>query len=60
MTVLRTIGLHSHLDYEYEARRDGGKTETNLDDLEEQRAAIPWCAPSFEEFANRFWIENRL
>jgi hypothetical protein len=54
--------VHSYLDYEYEyeARRDGEETETDLDDPEEQRAAILWCAPSFEEFAQRFWIENRL
>ncbi|MFF3639343.1 hypothetical protein [Streptomyces sp. NPDC002250] len=54
--------VHSHLDYEseYEARRDGEETETDLDNPEEQRAAILWCAPSFEEFAHRFWIENRL
>lgn len=52
----------SWLDYEheYEARRDGEETETDLDDPAEQRAAILWCAPSFEEFAHRFWIENRL
>ncbi|MGW1594231.1 hypothetical protein [Streptomyces sp. NPDC002343] len=54
--------MHSHLDYEYEyeARRDGEETQTDLDDPEEQEAAILWCAPSFEEFAHRFWIENRL
>ena len=54
--------VHSHLDYEfeYEARRAGEETETDLDDADEQRAAILWCAPSFEEFAYRFWIENRL
>lgn len=54
--------VHSCLDYEYEyaARRDGEETETALDDSEEQRAAILWCAPSFEEFAYRFWMENRL
>ncbi|MET7987485.1 hypothetical protein [Streptomyces sp. NPDC005281] len=54
--------VHSYLDYEYEyeARRDGEESETDLDDPEEQRAAILWCAPSFEEFAHRFWIENRL
>ncbi|NXY97213.1 hypothetical protein HYE82_23120 [Streptomyces sp. BR123] len=54
--------VHSCIDYEfeYQARRDGEETETNLDDPEEQRAAILWCAPSFEEFACRFWIENRL
>ncbi|MET7357093.1 hypothetical protein ABZS76_01470 [Streptomyces sp. NPDC005562] len=47
-------------DYEYEARRDGTKTETDLDDAGEQRTAIRWCAPSFEEFAHRYWVENRL
>lgn len=54
--------VHSCLDYEYEyeAQRDGEETESNLDDPEEQRASIIWCAPSFEEFAHRFWIENRL
>ncbi|MER7927214.1 hypothetical protein ABTY96_29330 [Streptomyces sp. NPDC096057] len=54
--------VHSYLDYEYEyeAQRDGEETETDLDDPEEQRAAIFWCAPSFEAFASRFWIENRL
>lgn len=63
---LRPLGgpfvVHSHLDYEheYEARREGCRTETDLEDVEEQRAAISWCAPSFEEFAYRFWVENRL
>ncbi|MEU0298340.1 hypothetical protein ABZ252_02510 [Streptomyces sp. NPDC006175] len=54
--------VYSDLDYEfeYEARRDGEETQTDLEDAEEQRAAILWCAPSFEEFAHRFWIENRL
>jgi hypothetical protein len=28
-------------------------------DPEEHRAAILWCAPSPEEFARRFWTENR-
>lgn len=54
--------VQSYLDYEYEyeARRDGEETETDLDDPEEQRAAIVWCAPTFEEFAYRFWVENRI
>ncbi|MFB6779423.1 hypothetical protein ACFCX0_18820 [Streptomyces sp. NPDC056352] len=54
--------VHSYVDYEYEyeARRDGEETVNDLDDAEEQRGAILWCAPSFEEFAYRFWIENRL
>ncbi|GHB28546.1 hypothetical protein GCM10010392_65830 [Streptomyces clavifer] len=54
--------VYSDLDYEfeYEARRDREETQTDLEDAEEQRPAILWCAPSFEEFAHRFWIENRL
>ncbi|MFF1398845.1 hypothetical protein ACFVZD_34175 [Streptomyces sp. NPDC058287] len=54
--------VHSEVDYEYEyeARRDGIATETNLDDAAEQWAALCWCAASFEEFAHRYWIENRL
>ncbi|MCX5416142.1 hypothetical protein [Streptomyces sp. NBC_00059] len=54
--------VYSPLDFEYEldARRDGEETGNDLDDVEEQMAAILWCAPSFEEFAHRFWIENRL
>ncbi|PJM97343.1 hypothetical protein CG719_04335 [Streptomyces sp. CB01373] len=57
-----TFVVHSHLDYEYEfeAQRDREEPESCLDDPEEQAAAIFWCAPSFEEFAHRFWIENRL
>ncbi|MER7172897.1 hypothetical protein [Streptomyces mesophilus] len=57
-----TFVVESYLDYEdvYEAQRDGDYTGTDLDDLKEQTAAITWCAPSFEEFAARFWIENRL
>ena len=54
--------VHSYLDYEYEyeARRNGEQTQADLDDAQEQPAAILWCAPSFEEFAYRFWVENRL
>ncbi len=38
--------VHSWLDYayEYEARRDGEETQSDLDDPQEQRAAILWCA----------------
>ncbi|MFE5561484.1 hypothetical protein [Streptomyces sp. NPDC056544] len=54
--------VHSHLDYEheFEARRAAEETAGDLDDAGTQTAAILWCAPSFEEFAHRFWIENRL
>jgi hypothetical protein len=54
--------VNSHLDYEYEyeAQRNDDEAASDLDDVEEQRAALLWCAPSFEEFAHRFWIENRL
>jgi hypothetical protein len=50
--------VHSHLDYEDEARRGGAQTD--LGPAQEQMTAILWCAPSFEEFAYRFWVENRL
>ncbi|MFD8809356.1 hypothetical protein [Streptomyces sp. NPDC059597] len=30
------------------------------DALDGQQPALLWCAPSFEEFAYRFWVENRL
>lgn len=54
--------VYSPVDYAYvyEARRDGEGTGTDLGDVQQHRAAIRWCAPSFEEFAHRFWIENRL
>ncbi|MFD3683026.1 hypothetical protein [Streptomyces sp. NPDC058613] len=44
--------MHSHLDHAYEGDRLGG--------TEERRTAMLWCAPSFEEFAHRFRIGNRL
>ncbi|GAA2146305.1 hypothetical protein GCM10009760_35990 [Kitasatospora kazusensis] len=31
-----------------------------LDDIASRRTTIFWCAPSFEHFAYRFWLENRL
>jgi hypothetical protein len=57
-----TFVVYSGLDYEYEYQqwRDGAETAIELDDPEKQRSAITWCAPSFEEFAYRFWVENRL
>ncbi|MFD9410139.1 hypothetical protein ACFWBN_24440 [Streptomyces sp. NPDC059989] len=55
--------VNSHLDYEYEYEaRDSEdcQPESNLDDLAAQKAGILWCAPSFEGFAYRFWLENCL
>ncbi|MEV8097146.1 hypothetical protein [Kitasatospora sp. NPDC085879] len=54
--------VHSWLDYAYEyaAREEGEGPSTDLDDIELQRSEILWCAASFEEFAHRFWTENRL
>ncbi|MYW05208.1 hypothetical protein [Streptomyces sp. SID3343] len=55
--------VNSHLDYEYEYEaRDSAdcEPESDLDDLAAQKAEILWCAPSFEHFAYRFWLENRL
>lgn len=52
----------SEIDYEQEreAGHDGLPAATGLDDAHGQRVPIRWCAPSFEEFAYRFWVENRL
>lgn len=44
--------------FELFAARNGG--EPSAADLEHMTQAIFWCAPTFEEFAFRFWIENRL
>ncbi|MCY0932119.1 hypothetical protein OTB20_39305 [Streptomyces sp. H27-H1] len=55
--------VHSYLDYEHEYEARGSEdfeSESDLDDLTAQEAAILWCAPSFEHFAYRFWLENRL
>ncbi|MDI1460792.1 hypothetical protein QEZ54_07435 [Catellatospora sp. KI3] len=53
--------------YEYEelyADRDSGEPDERLiaflEDADRQRAALVWCAASFEEFAFRFWIENQI
>lgn len=47
--------VHSEIEYQAEcdARDVGEETRTDLDDMEQQRAAIHWCAPSFEEFLYR-------
>ncbi|MFE9424983.1 hypothetical protein ACFYNO_18640 [Kitasatospora sp. NPDC006697] len=55
----------SYLDYEYEYQaRDSAdpdeEPESDLDDADAQRAAIVWCAPTFEQFAYRCWLENRI
>ncbi|MEV7952873.1 hypothetical protein [Streptomyces sp. NPDC088141] len=55
--------VHSHLDYEYEYGAESDifeEPQSDLDDVAAQRTAIFWCAPSFEHFAYRFWLENRL
>lgn len=56
--------VHSHLEYEYEyeAHDSGGEFNGNsdIDDLDEQMEALQYCAPTFEEWAYRFWIENRI
>ncbi|MER6678524.1 hypothetical protein [Streptomyces sp. NPDC000983] len=56
--------VHSHLEYEYEyeAHRSGGEFNGNsdIDDFDEQLEALQYCAPTFEEWAYRFWIENRI
>ncbi|WP_329336979.1 hypothetical protein OG252_16875 [Streptomyces sp. NBC_01352] len=56
--------VHSHLEYEaeYEAHASQGEFngDSDIEDLEEQMEALQYCAPSFEEWAYRFWIENRI
>lgn len=56
--------VHSHLEYEYEyeAHDSGGEFNGNSDieDLDEQMEALQYCAPTFEQWAYRFWIENRI
>ncbi|MFD9158205.1 hypothetical protein [Streptomyces goshikiensis] len=47
--------------YEYERGGEGGEGgEGAASGAAELRAEIRWCAPSFEEFAYRFWAENRI
>jgi hypothetical protein len=47
----QTFVVHAHgLEFE----DDGVHTE------EEQFRTIFWCAPSFEQFAYRFWVETRI
>ncbi|WP_149038334.1 hypothetical protein [Kitasatospora sp. MBT63] len=57
-----TFVVHSPIDfqYAYEARESTEGPGRGLGDPAGLRAAISWCAPSFEQFAHRFWIENRL
>ncbi len=55
--------VNSCLDYEfeYEARdSDDYKPESDLDYPVAQEAEILRCAPTFEHFTYRFWLENRL
>ncbi|MFJ2024979.1 hypothetical protein ACIODW_14415 [Streptomyces sp. NPDC087897] len=54
--------VHSSVDYAdlYEAEEGDDGAWPGLADPEDQEDTILWCAPSFEEFAHRFWIENRL
>ncbi|MGA8113665.1 MAG: hypothetical protein WCA46_08390 [Actinocatenispora sp.] len=55
-----TFVVHSGLEYEreYQAQREG--EENDLDDPEAQTDDICWCAPTFEQFAYRVWVENTL
>jgi len=53
--------VNSHLDYTREYENDIFlERESDLGDFAAQRTAISWCAPSFEHFAFRFWLESRL
>ncbi|MFG3200230.1 hypothetical protein ACGFYT_29385 [Streptomyces sp. NPDC048208] len=48
--------------YEYEAHASGGEFNGNsdIDGPDEQMEALQYCAATFEEWAYRFWIENRI
>jgi hypothetical protein len=56
--------VHSWLEYEgeHEAWNSGGRyaAQSDPNDFELQVDAIEHCAPSFEEWAYRFWIENAI
>ncbi|MFE9094112.1 hypothetical protein [Streptomyces sp. NPDC007264] len=55
--------VFSGVDYEeYAARKEEGEKESGdeVSHREAHRRGIGWCAPTFEEFAYRFWVENRL
>jgi hypothetical protein len=60
--VVHAYGLEFPVDdEETPAYRRPGAFPAYLDPGEyEEFARIYWCAPSFEEFVYRFWIENRL
>jgi hypothetical protein len=48
--------VSSFRDYEDE----DDEPRSDLDDIEAHTATIFWAAPSFEQFAYRYWLENRL
>lgn len=55
--------VFSAVDYEeYADREEDGEEGSGgeASHREAHRRAIGWCAPTFEEFAYRFWVENRL
>ncbi|MFE9092826.1 hypothetical protein [Streptomyces sp. NPDC007264] len=59
-----TFVVFSGVDYEEYAARKADGEEKSGDEAsrhrEAHRRAIGWCAPTFEEFAYRFWVENRI
>ncbi|PRY46118.1 hypothetical protein [Umezawaea tangerina] len=55
--VVHSHELAYHLDHPFED--DSWEPLPELS-AEELAAEVSWCAPSFEQFAYRFWIENRL
>jgi hypothetical protein len=58
--VVHSYDLARHLDYLDPAEGWDPDDEAPELSLEALTGEIFWCAPSFEEFAYRFWIENRL
>lgn len=54
-----TFVVVSPVDYAYEYETQALPGDEPVD-VEAHRAEIRWCAPSFEAFAHRYWLENRL
>ncbi|MQY07290.1 hypothetical protein [Actinomadura macrotermitis] len=59
--VVHSYELAEHLDY-LEPDEGFGSDDEDPPELDPVDLAtkIYWCAPSFEQFAYRFWIENRI
>ncbi|MFF2629850.1 hypothetical protein ACFVUN_29305 [Kitasatospora griseola] len=52
-----TFVVHSWRDFEFELE---GDDEAEPEEEGTEGDGIRWCAPSFEEFAHRYWVEGRI